>query len=825
MPEPRRAAYPFTQYVLKLHSRCDLACDHCYVYEHTDQTWRGRPLALGEEAAARTVRRIAEHADAHALPLITIVLHGGEPLLYGVERTRSLLTLLRTGVDPRTRLDVRVHTNGVRLDREFLELFREFEVKVGISLDGDRAANDLHRLYANGRTSHPAVLRSLALLREPRYRALYAGILCTIDLRNDPIRVYEALAAERPPRADLLLPHATWDHPPLRTAADATADATDASDDAGTVPAYAAWLGAVYDRWDADGRPFALRTFDSITAVLRGLPSQTEALGLAPKDLIVIETDGTFEQADSLKTAYDGAAATGLDVFSHSLDEAAAHLGITARQGGIESLCPACRACPVVEACGGGLYAHRYRTGSGFDNPSVYCADLKALIEHIRDRRPRAEPGAALVAHALPLEDFDAFGSGHGGADAVRRLGEPQRSIGRALLSEIAQSQNTDSPFAAAVAEIVRLDAAGSEALATVLADPYTRVWAVRLLTEGADRGLGPADLARLAEIAASAALLAGEPARLPLHVVGGAVQLPTLGALALGGPDRPASIEIWEGGVAIVAVDGCKYEVCVDDAEFGSTPEWLPRRRLESGPLSVGIEDTDPYRDCHQWPAAPRLSPDDAQVWRERFDGAAGYLESALPGYLPGLGAGLSTLTPLTRPPGGDDVSGTARDAYGAVGLALPADAQTLALLMIHEFQHVKLGALLDVYDFFDPTDDRLFYAPWRNDARPLEGLYQGTYAHLAVAEYWRARRLDAAAPSRAAAEAQFARWRTQTAQAVEVLLGSGALTAHGERFARAMGETLAPWLEEPVGAEAARAARRATEVHRAAWEARRRD
>jgi uncharacterized protein len=806
----RLVAFPFSQFVLKLNGGCDLACDRSHVREHADQSWRGRPLVLSEVTALRVVERVAEHASSHALPQVAIVLHGGEPLLYGAQRMRSLLELLRTGLAPRTSLDLRIHTNAVRLDRAFLELFLEFGVKVGVSLDGDQAANNLHRVFANGKTSHPAVLRALALLREPRYRSLYAGILCTIDLRNDPIRVYEALAAEHPPRADLLLPHATWDSPPLRTG---TSDA---------MPDYAAWLGAVYDRWTADGRPFAIRTFDSITAALRGVPSQTEALGLTPTDLIVIETDGTYEQADSLKTAYDGAPATGLGVFDHSLDEAATHPGFAARQGGIESLCATCRACPVVEVCGGGLYAHRYRTGSGFDNPSAYCADLKAVIEHIRDRRLPADSGPATVAHALPFEDLGEFASGYGGADAVHGLGEPQKFIGRALITQImdiARSLDADSPSAQAVAEIGRLDEAHPGVLATVLADPYTRVWAVRLLEATADGNLDQVHFARLAEIAAGAALLAGEPVRLPLHVVGGVVQLPAIGALALGGPDRAASIEIWEGGVAIVAAGGSKHEIHIGDSALGSAPEWLPRRRLASGPLSVAIEDVDPYRDCYGRPAAPRLSAADAEIWRDRFTAAVGYLESALPAYLPGLRAGLSTLTPLLRPSSHNDVSATARDASGAIGLALPADGPTLALLLIHEFQHVKLGALLDLYDFYDPEDRRLFYAPWREDPRPLGGLYQGTYAHLAVTEYWRVRRHDAPVAARAAAEANFVRWRTQTAEAVRALLGSKSLTALGEGFARGMGETLAPWLEEPVGLEAARAARRMARDHRAEW------
>jgi hypothetical protein len=29
----RRPLIPIDQFVVKVHSRCDLACDHCYVYE------------------------------------------------------------------------------------------------------------------------------------------------------------------------------------------------------------------------------------------------------------------------------------------------------------------------------------------------------------------------------------------------------------------------------------------------------------------------------------------------------------------------------------------------------------------------------------------------------------------------------------------------------------------------------------------------------------------------------------------------------------------------------------------------------------------------
>ncbi|MFC7512090.1 hypothetical protein ACFQV4_24665 [Streptomyces thermocarboxydus] len=65
--------------MLKIHSRRDLACDHCYVYEHADRSWKARPKVMAEETAARTARRLADHARSHQLDSVSVILHGGEP--------------------------------------------------------------------------------------------------------------------------------------------------------------------------------------------------------------------------------------------------------------------------------------------------------------------------------------------------------------------------------------------------------------------------------------------------------------------------------------------------------------------------------------------------------------------------------------------------------------------------------------------------------------------------------------------------------------------------------------------------------------------------
>jgi uncharacterized protein len=810
------------QFVLKIHSRCDLSCDHCYVYESADQSWHGRPLTMSDAVIERTAQRIAEHAAKHQIETVQVVLHGGEPLLVGRAGLRRIITELQSALYGTCRLDLRIHTNGVTLDEELCELFAEHDVRIGISIDGDRAANDRHRRYADGRSSYDKVIRAIGLLRTARFRHLYSGLLCTIDVANDPVAVYESLLQLGPPGIDFLLPHATWDHPPPgRTLA--------------TDERYADWLIAIFERWLGAGRPVQIRTFDSIISTLTGGDSLTEALGLGPAVLAVIETDGSYEQVDSLKAAYEGAPATGLNVFDHSLDVVGQHPGIAARQQGLAGLCRTCQECPVVTSCGGGLYTHRYRAETGFHNPSVYCADLLKLITHISSRLPQATAGRpGTVTHVVSEDTLRALAGGFGDAAAVSQLIEAQRSLRRSLLGAVYQGASTvlgasdaaGAALRAAWAVLTTIDGESPEALDSVLAHPYFRVWAVRCLEQvkwargrraAESRTTGEpglvCDLGCLGAIAAVAAMRATVKADVTISVVDAAIHLPTLGRMAIGpgGAERDgasesetASVVVADGTVAIRVKDS-HWNMAVSDllanrphpaavAAGDRSAEWQPMRMLRAPGIDVAVEDTDPYRDCHQWRAAPRLTDSEFAQWQRRFEEAWHEISYRHPRYAPALAAGLSVLMPLSAGPDGRDVSATARHAFGAVAVALPADPVTLALLLIHEFQHVKLGAVLDLYDLYDPTDDRLFHAPWRDDLRPLEGLLQGTYAHLAVTDFWRVRQEVTAGAAAEAAGQRFAYWRDHTRDAIETLASSGSLTPLGALFVDEMRHSACP-------------------------------
>ncbi|GAA3502788.1 hypothetical protein GCM10019016_098970 [Streptomyces prasinosporus] len=653
------AGNPLRQLVLKIHSRCDLACDHCYVYEHADRSWKARPVVMAEETVAQTARRLADYARSRRLESVTVILHGGEPLLAGPARIRAICAELDATVGAVTALDLRIHTNGVQLSRRHLDVFEEFDVRVGISLDGDRVANDRHRLDRRGRSSYDRVLRAVGLLQAPEYRHLFGGLLCTVDVANDPIAVHDALTALDPPRIDYLLPHSTWDAPPPRGSS-------------GSPVPYADWLLAIFDHWLEGGRKVPVRTFDSVLSTLRGGPSLTEAMGLAPSDLAVVETDGAFEQADSLKAAYDGAPATGYDVFRHGFEEFSRHPGVRARQLGLRGVAETCRRCPVVESCGGGLYAHRYSSERMFDNPSVFCSDLRALVEGIAER---------ITERAL--------------SPGVRDAGElrfAQLKRDRELLVHLGEGLAGQPGWDEVWRSLLRLDA-----------DENTAVHLDRVMSNSHLRASlrhAASDAVVTARVAAAVAATAVH-ARVPLHLSwvqhDTVLHLPTLGTLTLPVPGR-VEVTAHTRGLTVRMPDGTGLTV----DEGGGAPRWRPSAFVNvKGPEPLLVDDADPWRTRYDAAVADPLQPPALTAFGERLRTAHRILAEREPGWPDDPNAlRPDAVTPLAA---GAGVRLDA-DGFGALGVALDAEPAGIAAELPRLGRRARLAALRRATDLNVP-------------------------------------------------------------------------------------------------------------------------
>ncbi|MET8280068.1 HEXXH motif-containing putative peptide modification protein [Micromonospora sp. NPDC005174] len=413
----------------------------------------------------------------------------------------------------------------------------------------------------------------------------------------------------------------------------------------------------------------------------------------------------------------------------------------------------------------------------------------------------------------LTATQLAGLAAGHGDADtiAVLRGGQLGR---RRLLTVAATRACRAEPLARQSLELLtRAEHAAPATVAEALAHPPVTGW-TRAALDGA---AGPTYLATLAAAAAGRAgltftLTLPRPADgvLALPTVGAATGLRADDAVRLRGEAGTLRIDGGEDddGVRVDARDGRLL-----DAGDGGI-DWQPARRtVPFDAAGVLVDDQDPWRNCYHRPSAPRLDDAGAAQLDRLAAGAGQWLREHLPAHADALAGLLRSLVPLRPPPSGNPVSATSRDALGAIALSVPADAQTLALLLVHEVQHTKLGALLDLVPLYRTGGPARYRAPWRLDPRPVGALLQGAYAHLGVAEVWRRRRHEGTA-----AAFEYAYWREQTTRAVRQLADAAELTETGRSFVADMERELRGW-RDPVDGPVEAAVRDVADASAVRW------
>ncbi|MEU8080303.1 HEXXH motif domain-containing protein [Catellatospora citrea] len=407
---------------------------------------------------------------------------------------------------------------------------------------------------------------------------------------------------------------------------------------------------------------------------------------------------------------------------------------------------------------------------------------------------------------------------------AVRFLRDGQYSKNLQLIMHaIGGLTGTRVPWAPAVEVLDEVRTTAPELAAWLLTTPTVGAWAAGLARRAQHAGEGsePVDveIGYLHGLAAVGAARCGLDAELTVPVRDGVVLLPTMGAARFNGPDATmVRVTVRDNRVRLHGDDEV-VDVPADPHE--QTPGWLPLRELsvdtpEPGPRVV-LDDLDPYRACYRKPVAARLSAAEAAGWGRALAGSWQLLAEYAPARAVEIAAGLRSLVPLSPSHAGPGLSATARTAFAAMALTLPEHPSHMAVTLVHEFQHSKLSALLDLIPLYDTAATDRYFAPWRRDPRPVGGLLQGAYAFLAVTGMW-ARLRDADCGTTGPLR-HFAELRLQVDEVLATLAGVPHLNDDGRTFVGMLRAELDRLLAIPVESHTERAARAHLEQTRAQW------
>ncbi|WP_067566670.1 HEXXH motif domain-containing protein [Nocardia acidivorans] len=446
-----------------------------------------------------------------------------------------------------------------------------------------------------------------------------------------------------------------------------------------------------------------------------------------------------------------------------------------------------------------------------------------------------------MPAPTIDIDDAAAeLFTGYGTEAAVARMMSGTLSMRiillRTLIAEIASDRpeaDDAAGLSAAYGRLLELQRSHPETVQALLAYPHTGVWLSRVLhrarAEGGDSAAVQAiplwaDLGYLGWLAAAGTMASSAGGSLRVVVRDGVVMLPGIGLARVGAVGEFGHRELrWEdGSIEFGTEAGELIRVAFPVHESGVA--WRPLRRLRpgSGEPEVLFDELDPFRYLHSDPPAP-LATDEIDTWRTAFADAWRLLRHDHPRYLTPMRGCLRMITPLTARPVAASTSHTAYHGVGCVYTTAPADPCTLAMSLIHEIQHSKFAMLTDQVLLFDNDETCRFYAPWRDDPRPILGLLHGIYAFFGVTDFWRVHRYADCHRSMLS-HTEFELWRRQLAVAIAQAQGSGLLTATGARLAATLSAGAEPWSREEVPDQARRAASEIMTAHRTFWQVRNR-
>lgn len=159
-------------------STCNIDCTYCF-FLSKEALYPNDKSRMSGATLQQYIRQLLE---SHRSSSVTIAWQGGEPTLMRVEFFQLAVQLVEKYKRPEQTVLHTFQTNGILLDDEWCQFFKQHGFLVGLSVDGPRELHDTYRRDRLARGTFDKVMDGWRLLR--RYDVDF-NILCTVNAANE----------------------------------------------------------------------------------------------------------------------------------------------------------------------------------------------------------------------------------------------------------------------------------------------------------------------------------------------------------------------------------------------------------------------------------------------------------------------------------------------------------------------------------------------------------------------------------------------------------------------------------------------------------------
>jgi uncharacterized protein len=360
---------------------CNLNCTYCFYLEKEILYPEKKNFAMSGDVLESFIR---QKIEAHRVPQVNFAWQGGEPTLLGVDFFRQVVNLQNKYMNGK-KIENALQTNGILLNDEWCEFFKENDFLIGLSIDGPESLHNRYRLNKGGKGTFKQVMKGIEYLKKHDVRFNTLTVMQR-DNSYHPLDVYHFLKEisegymQFIPIVERI--SGTDEKNELKLVSPNYSAAANVSEWSVEPLQFGTFLCDIFNEWvRQDVGKYFVQLFDIALEAWMGMESSLCVFKKTCGQAMIIEHNGDLYSCDHFVYP-ENKLGNIMDSPLESLVNSEQQVKFAADK--LDNLPQYCLNCEVRFACHGECPKHRFiKTPDGEEGLNYLCAGYKKIFHHI----------------------------------------------------------------------------------------------------------------------------------------------------------------------------------------------------------------------------------------------------------------------------------------------------------------------------------------------------------------------------------------------------------------------------------------------------------